>query len=52
MVPGAKDERFNVLLGWADARDATAPTVVLDVSSIPSAERLGQHVFMRDCWQK
>lgn len=44
-MAGAKDERFKVLLGWAEARGSNAPTIVPESSNVLEAPFLAQHLY-------
>lgn len=41
---GVKNELFKVLLGWAEAREANAPTTVPEASKVAEATRLDQYL--------
>lgn len=45
LVAGAKDERFKVLLEWAQARDPNEPAVDPAASNVANATRLSQHIY-------
>lgn len=45
LLVGAKDDRFKVLLDWAEARHMNAPTSVPESSGVVDAPRLAQHVY-------
>lgn len=42
---GAKDERLEVLLEWAEAREVNAPTIAPESSNVQGADRLAQHLY-------
>lgn len=48
MVAGAKDDRFNLLLQCAEARETNAPTIVPEASSVTGTARLAQHLLARE----
>lgn len=45
LTAGVKDERFKVLLGWAEAYEAKAPTMMPDASNVGGTTRFAQHLF-------
>lgn len=42
---GAKDDNFKVRSEWAEAREATGPTIVQDPNGLFGAARLAQHLY-------
>lgn len=45
LVAGAPGERFNVFVGWAQAREASAPTIVPETSKVEGARGIAQHLY-------
>lgn len=45
LAAGAKDERFDPLLTWAEVHDANAPAVDHTGSGITGAPNLPQHLY-------
>lgn len=45
LVAGGEDERFKVLLEWAEARETNAAIIIPESSNVVGAPRLAQHVY-------
>lgn len=42
---GAKDERFNFVLEWAEACESNAPTIIPDARNVNYVARLAQQLY-------